>query len=547
LTFAVCWFVARDIPPERVRSRAASLARWYGVGAEALSVVELPEHRVVLGAIGLDARAPRLDGSVAWGSLHPFTPEELVSADEATRRRWTGPGAVAVWDERGVTVLSAAVDIATLYAAGDTVWSTHAAAAAMIAHGHVSARPDALPELLAFGHPVGGGTLVEGAFAMPAMSFEVEPPRGVFASSWGPHERWVLPAEEHAADAAARAVEAHVAARAGEGEAFLGLSAGLDSRVAAAAMRRAGVPFTAFTWGGDDDPDVAGARAIAEALGVEHRVVGATWLGDEEGLERSLLDARRSDGTAPFGFAAPSDALPPGVTTFSGMGGELGRAFHYAYLARSRPNPNPQQVRQAWRPERRLPDGVPDEGVRQAAQRAVGDAAEIRGIDGWRILDVVYARLRMRVWGRGGIRATPGTLVPVFLEPEVAAALVGLPLEDRLTDGFHRRYLAEHAPDLAHIPLPPVRGQRSGVPRALRRVAGALRAARPAPPEPATRSGLLRDRPATAAHLDDVLASPLVAEGLGEQAAARLRERLAVGDARATEIALALAAPVALT
>lgn len=526
MSFTTCWFVARGARPEELRRRADGLVRLYGVGTDALRVVELPELGAIAGAVGLDGRPPDGDGRLTWGTA-------------------AGPGAAAEWDDERVELVTAAVDVASLYECGDLAWSTHAAAAVLLARGKIGVRPSALPELLAFGHPVTDGTMVAGVRAVPAATRIVVTDGGIERTSWWPRaKRWALPAEEEAHAAAARAVEAHVAARGAEGVPYLGLTAGLDSRVVALAMRRAGTPFTGFTWGAPGDADVEGGRAVADALGVEHRLVEPVWLDDEEALARSVAEARRSDGAAPFGFAAPSDALPGGIASFTGMGGELGRAFHYAYLARSRREPTIAQVRRVWRPERGLPPGVPREGVAAAADAAVREAAALDGVAGWRILDVVYADLRMRLWGRARIRATAGTFVPVFLHPDVAAALVGLPLEDRLTDGFHRRYLREHGAALAHLPLPPVRGQRGGVPAPVRRAAQAVRSLRRPPATVTTTS--LADRPATSEHLRAVLASPLVLEGIGEQSAARLAADLAAGAAAAVTAALALAAPVAL-
>lgn len=60
------------------------------------------------------------------------------------------------------------------------------------------------------------------------------------------------------------------------GRVFLPLTAGLDSRILAAALREAGVRFEAMTFDfvGKPDTDVVLARKIARRLGVPHHVVG---------------------------------------------------------------------------------------------------------------------------------------------------------------------------------------------------------------------------------------------------------------------------------
>ncbi|WP_285704559.1 asparagine synthase-related protein [Microtetraspora sp. NBRC 16547] len=52
----------------------------------------------------------------------------------------------------------------------------------------------------------------------------------------------------------------------------LSLTGGRDSRLLAALLHGAGIPFVATTSGNDGDPDVELARRVAAALGVEHRV-----------------------------------------------------------------------------------------------------------------------------------------------------------------------------------------------------------------------------------------------------------------------------------
>jgi hypothetical protein len=106
----------------------------------------------------------------------------------------------------------------------------------------------------------------------------------------------------------------------------------------------------------------------------------------------------------------------------TGTGGELGRAFHYALLARNRRSPDLRQLRQAWRPEERVPDAR-RAAVAAAADEAVRGALAVPGVSGWRALDVVYATMRMRWWARAGIRATGGALAALFLAPAAASAL----------------------------------------------------------------------------------------------------------------------------
>jgi hypothetical protein len=127
-------------------------------------------------------------------------------------------------------------------------------------------------------------------------------------------------------------------------------------------------------------------------------------------------------------------------------------------------------------------------------------------------------------------------MIPAFATPEIAGALAGLPLQERLSDGFHRGFLRRHAPELVPAePAPPRRGLRDRLPGRFR--------ARPSSPlgERWTERPAFRDWIA-----DGVLGSPLIADPLGEPWAARTRERFLAGDGNAEAMALAAGGPVAL-
>lgn len=544
MTFSLCLFAARadgDQDVEELRRRALRLCGFYGVPTSNLVFQQIREARGVIGAIGADDRAPR---HLVWGTSPP--------AQRADLRHWTGPGVAASAQGASLTAITATVDVASLYAMGDRAWSTHAVAAAYLGRGVVEIRPDALAELLAFEHPAGGGgSVVAGVeTAPPAAEIVVSGERPTSTSYWPREARWSLPAGDAPYDAVEDALMEHVRRLPRDGPVALGLTGGLDSRVAAAALVRCGVPYTAYTWGRPTDPDVVAARAVARALGVEHRVVSAEWLGDEDGLTQAIHASRWSDGTAPFGFAArDDDALPPGAVNVTGIGGELGRAFHYAYLARNWSDPTVAQLRKVWRPEKHLPAAMPRsarDAVQSAADAALAAAADLPDVRGWRILDIIYSELRMRWWTRVGIRPTAGSLVPLFLAPRVAAALVALPLEERLSAGFHRWYLAARAPELRDLPLPPARAQRGGVPPAARRAAASVRGFKRRPRVYRDHDVALH-RPRTLAYLQhEVARSPLLRDALGERFSAELLADLERQDPAAIGTGLALAAPVSL-
>jgi hypothetical protein len=198
--------------------------------------------------------------------------------------------------------------------------------------------------------------------------------------------------------------------------------------------------------------------------------------------------------------------------------------------------------------------------------RAWVAAARGTGHAGWRALDVVYGEQRVRRWLRGMLPRLDAPMVPAFATPEVARGLASLPLEDRLSDGFHRRFLEKRAPEL----LPVGGAEHSGAAHA--GPAGVATAARAAATRVAPAGGGLRRlasrvpgatrlHPAAPSFLgerwetrpafrdwiaDGVLLSPLLVEPLGERWAHRTRERFLAGDGEAEVTALAAAGPVAL-
>jgi hypothetical protein len=127
-------------------------------------------------------------------------------------------------------------------------------------------------------------------------------------------------------------------------------------------------------------------------------------------------------------------------------------------------------------------------------------------------------------------------MIGAFTAPEVQRGLVSLPLEERARSGFHRRFIAERLPDLLPQPSPRPAGGRRPLTRIARRLRrGSL------DPEWASRPEY-RDWIA-----EGVLGSPLAVEGMGERWCRRTRSRFYAGDTFATERALWLGGPVALS
>jgi hypothetical protein len=246
----------------------------------------------------------------------------------------------------------------------------------------------------------------------------------------------------------------------------LSLTGGKDSRLIAAALTAAKVPFRARTHGSARHPDVVIAAMIAERLGVEHVVTepkppGTGSVPDQARVIHRLRSAVLvSDGMLSafenVGWPDPRYAAEP--VQVGGHGGELLRggyataAWRNGRLARARSEARaPELFRRLT--TRRL--GL----LRPAASREylAGLAPYAAGLPlgPLRTLDDFYLINRAGRWSatarQGYLMRSP--LVQPFFGDRVVRAARSAPLEDRITDRLHRGVLAALCPDLLELPL----------------------------------------------------------------------------------------------
>lgn len=350
------------------------------------------------------------------------------------------------------------------------VVSTHAVDAALAAFGKVEFDPIAAAGVALFGFSPGTGSLVRGVQAVPVGARVCITSDGVTVDSAGAAGFECLAHDV-----------SYVTARAGllatvdealEQDHTLALTAGLDSRVVAAAARWLGRECSCVTWG-EETTDALGAAVVARHLGYAHRIVPIS-IDWDDAHGRVATELRISEGIRP--------PLPPGLVDHSqlgtalltGAGGESGRAFYSLWEIRARPRPSRRHLLDALisRPGvASLKRGVLEPLVGRLASAL--DDGRSAGFAGWAELDHFYASQRMPHWGRAMLPDLPGGATGAFLSAQCQSGLLSLPNEDKLTDGFHRRFLREHAPDLA-VAASAYR-RRRGVPAALRRVAARVR------------------------------------------------------------------------
>ena len=246
----------------------------------------------------------------------------------------------------------------------------------------------------------------------------------------------------------------------------LSLTGGKDSRLIAAALTAAKVPFRARTHGFASHPDVVIAAMIAERLGVEHVVTEprppgtGTGPGEAEVIRRLRCAVLVSDGMLSafenVGWPDPQFAAEP--VQVGGHGGELLRGGYAAAAWRAR---RPARARsEARAPElfRRLTTrrlGLLRRAAAGEYLASLGPHAASLPRGPLRTLDDFYLVNRAGRWSataRQGYLMRAPQVQPFFGDRVVSAARA-VPLRDRVTDRLHRGVLAELGPDLLDLPL----------------------------------------------------------------------------------------------
>jgi hypothetical protein len=475
----------------------------------------------------------------------PVTAEDVFAGDVTLRGTLAGFGLAAA--ERGgvLRIVSSPAGPASLYtAAGPEVvsWATHAVAAGFLAHGSVAVDREAIAELVTYDFVGTTRSPIAGVKRVPLASrIDIHHERHALETYWPAAERWAPVPETSAYEHTERALLDSLARRAGSGRVGLALTAGADSRVLALALRQLAVPASAFIWGDDHWPEVEGARRVADHLGISLRT-GTSWRDDGELKAVFDRDVRATDGTL---IIAPSERTWPDDVdaVLLGTAGEVGRAFYYGKVAARAEPQTDEALADVLDRGQRLAGASKD--VHALIRATVMDwvrEARKSGLDGWRLLDVLYAEQRVACWGRSQMPPLGVDLLAGFAPQEVVRGLASLPLADRLTDGFHRRFVAERAPELS-LGTPP---RRPVAPSMVQRVRRKLGIRRPPRRGPLMKSAW-DERPVTQAWIaDEVLRSPLVTELFGLPWAERVRDEFVNGYRPGTSQAVALCGPVAL-
>jgi len=252
----------------------------------------------------------------------------------------------------------------------------------------------------------------------------------------------------------------------------LSLTGGKDSRLIAAALTAARVPFLARTHGFSGHPDVVIAGMIAGRLGLEHTVTEPRPATAAQAPDRADVLGRLrsavlvSDGmlSAFENVGRPDPDGTVGPVQAGGHGGELLRGG-YAQVAWRAPAPGHPGL---GRPV--MSSAAATELFRRLTMRRLGllgpgaaDAylAQLAPFAGalaagpLRALDDFYLANRAGRWSAAARQAflIRSPLVQPFFDDRVIRAARAVPLRQRMNDRLHREVLALLCPALLDIPL----------------------------------------------------------------------------------------------
>jgi hypothetical protein len=234
------------------------------------------------------------------------------------------------------------------------------------------------------------------------------------------------------------------------------LTGGRDSRLVAAAMSAAGIPFRTVTKGSPTHPDVVIARMVADTLRVEHRATAAADMGSVvrvDPFERTKTALRGSDG-ALSGFDGSASMTGPfrwwGTT--NGAGGELLRG---GFVKGARPNERDDArlfVRRHWLANAHLLN----RDLRDAYEAAVEPLGSAHAPEtATDVLERLYARYRIARWVAPSRMATTarGRLFQPLMDDRLIHAVRETALAERVSERVVFDLLRRLNPALAEMPL----------------------------------------------------------------------------------------------
>jgi hypothetical protein len=370
-----------------------------------------------------------------------------------------------IWAEgAGVRARTGLTRVDPVYLAevpGAVVISDRASWAAAVTGRLRDPDPVMIGAFLSLGYPAGGATPFRGVRALGG-DRQLRAAAGQLAVT-----RAVRDLPDQGPDGAAQVAGALTDAvrPLGEGAApvRLSLTGGKDSRLVAAALTAAGVPFAARTHGFASHPDVIVAGMIASRLGLEHTVTepaAAGTPGEADVLGRLRAAVLVSDGmlSAFENLGRPDPHVPGGPPVPVEAGGHGGELLRGGYAQAAGRGPAALRGVAAAELLRRMTTrrlGLLRPGTAQAYLASLVPAAATLARGPLAALDGFYLANRAGRWSAAARQAyllRSPLAQPLFADRVVRAARA-VPLRQRMSDRLHRDVLGLLCPGLLDIPL----------------------------------------------------------------------------------------------
>lgn len=461
--------VAHGVDAEQFAAAVDRLRRAYE-GIPALAPVHassryLPTLRAgicVVGSADVDLAG---DGDLVWGA--PLGRSGLASSEEVelaltspvAARELSGVFVLVRTRASGIRLVTSATIVATLRTSAGAL-ATRATAAAVLGGRRVEVNKDAVAEAVVWQCALRtGGEVVAGVEPVGEASVvDLGIDGAVGMSSYWDAEERLAPQGTTTPEGFRSLVAAEMSNAAAVDNAMLGLTAGLDSTLAASCLDEVGGRIDTFTMGHAGYPDLVAARAVARRLGWSHETA---LVADAAGnpLHRGLAAVPGGDrlrwlvAHAPWadGMCHPRDAIlgrlrwkRRGVLWVAGHGGETARSVYGSSAGGAGDTAVEVATRIAsWAPPAVLAEFMETirEGLREGA--AIGRPRDA--------VDVLYLRRQFTWIDRALAVREYSDMHPLYMGSRLARAMLDVPPEQRADGAFIRRAHELGSPDLSRL------------------------------------------------------------------------------------------------
>ncbi|MFD0471544.1 asparagine synthase-related protein [Nonomuraea thailandensis] len=236
----------------------------------------------------------------------------------------------------------------------------------------------------------------------------------------------------------------------------LALTGGRDTRILAALLHAARVPFRTTTNGLDTHPDVILARMIAERLGVEHTVIAPPQTAAKDAVlvehprSRAWETLRTCEGMTSAYESIVSYLPYSGKPTMSGQSGETLRAGSLNLLQSDLGDKAlMRRIDTTFRKDAKLFTAEANEHARELAEPWLARPDRLEALDH---LYIWYKVGRWQASARAG-SLRRGDPVRPFLDNRVVRAALGLDQGWRLSEEVIHTLILRFAPKLRDVPI----------------------------------------------------------------------------------------------